>query len=200
MNSALIIIDMQNDFCTGGALAVKDGEKIIQCINDAQKEFKTIILTQDWHPQEHSSFASNHGAEPYTNIDMEYGSQILWPDHCVQGSTGANFHRDLNTNKSDLILRKGSNPKIDSYSAFFENDKNTTTGLEGYLIKKDIKRLYLCGLAFDYCVFYSALDGANLGFEVCVFKDLTKAIDLNDSKKTAKKSMIEKGIKLINFS
>ena len=200
MNSALIIIDMQNDFCTGGALAVKDGEKIIQCINDAQKEFKTIILTQDWHPQEHSSFASNHGAEPYTNIDMEYGSQILWPDHCVQGSTGANLHRDLNTNKSDLILRKGSNPKIDSYSAFFENDKNTTTGLEGYLIKKDIKRLYLCGLAFDYCVFYSALDGANLGFEVFVFKDLTKAIDLNDSKKTAKKSMIEKGIKLINFS
>ena len=200
MNSALIIIDMQNDFCTGGALAVKDGEKIIQCINDAQKEFKTIILTQDWHPQEHSSFASNHGAEPYTNIEMEYGSQILWPDHCVQGSSGANFHRDLNTNKSDLILRKGSNPKIDSYSAFFENDKNTTTGLEGYLIKKDIKRLYLCGLAFDYCVFYSALDGANLGFEVYVFKDLTKAIDLNDSKKTAKKSMIEKGIQLINFS
>ena len=200
MNSALIIIDMQNDFCTGGALAVKDGEKIIQCINDAQKEFKTIILTQDWHPQEHSSFASNHGAEPYTNIEMEYGSQILWPDHCVPGSTGANFLRDLNTNKSDLILRKGSNPKIDSYSAFFENDKNTTTGLEGYLIKKDIKRLYLCGLAFDYCVFYSALDGANLGFEVFVFKDLTKAIDLNDSKKTAKKSMIEKGIKLINFS
>ena len=200
MNSALIIIDMQNDFCNGGALAVKDGEKIIQCINDAQKEFKTIILTQDWHPQEHSSFASNHGAEPYTNIDMEYGSQILWPDHCVQGSTGANFHRDLNTNKSDLILRKGSNPKIDSYSAFFENDKNTTTGLEGYLIKKDIKRLYLCGLAFDYCVFYSALDGVKLGFEVYVFKDLTKAIDLNDSKKTAKKSMIEKGIKLINFS
>ena len=200
MNSALIIIDMQNDFCTGGALAVKDGEKIIQCINDAQKEFKTIILTQDWHPQEHSSFASNHGAEPYTNIEMEYGSQILWPDHCVQGSTGANFHRDLNTNKSDLILRKGSNPKIDSYSAFFENDKNTTTGLEGYLIKKDIKRLYLCGLAFDYCVFYSALDGANLGFEVFVFQDLTKAIDLNNSQKIAKKSMAEKGIKLINFS
>ena len=200
MNSALIIIDMQNDFCTGGALAVKDGEKIIQCINDAQKEFKTIILTQDWHPQEHSSFASNHGAEPYTNIDMEYGSQILWPDHCVQGSTGADFHRDLNTNKSDLMLRKGSNPKIDSYSAFFENDKNTTTGLEGYLIKKDIKRLYLCGLAFDYCVFYCALDGAKLGFEVFVFNDLTKAIDLNDSKKNAKKSMTEKGIKLINFS
>jgi len=200
MNSALIIIDMQNDFCTGGALAVKDGEKIIQCINDAQKEFKTIILTQDWHPQEHSSFASNHGAKPYTNIDLQYGPQILWPDHCVQGSTGANFHRDLNTNKSDLILRKGSNPKIDSYSAFFENDKNTTTGLEGYLIKKDIKRLYLCGLAFDYCVFYSALDGANLGFEVFVFNDLTKAIDLNDSKKNAKKSMTEKGIKLINFS
>ncbi len=200
MKSALIIIDIQNDFCTGGALAVKDGEKIIQCINDAQKEFETVILTQDWHPQGHSSFASNHGAKPYTNIEMEYGPQILWPDHCIQGSTGANFHQNLNTNKSDLILRKDSNPKIDSYSAFFENDKNTTTGLEGYLIKKDIKQLYLCGLAFDYCVFYSALDGANLGFEVLVFQDLTKAIDLNNSNKIAKKSMIEKGIKLINFS
>ena len=200
MSSALIIIDMQNDFCTGGALAVTDGEKIIEYINSAQEEFETIILTQDWHPQEHSSFASNHGAEPYSNIEMEYGPQILWPDHCIQGSTGASFHKNLNTNKSDIILRKGSNPKIDSYSAFFENDKNTTTGLEGYLLKKDIKKLYLCGLAFDYCVFYSALDGVNLGFEVFVFQDLTKAIDLNNSKKIARKSMIEKGIKLINFS
>ena len=199
MSSALIIIDMQNDFCTGGALAVTDGEKIIEYINSAQEEFETIILTQDWHPQEHSSFASNHGAEPYSNIEMEYGPQILWPDHCIQGSTGASFHKNLNTNKSDIILRKGSNPKIDSYSAFFENDKNTTTGLEGYLLKKDIKKLYLCGLAFDYCVFYSALDGVNLGFEVFVFQDLTKAIDLNNSKKIARKSMIEKGIKLINF-
>ena len=199
MSSALIIIDMQNDFCTGGALAVTDGEKIIEYINRAQEEFETIILTQDWHPQEHSSFASNHGAEPYSNIEMEYGPQILWPDHCIQGSTGASFHKNLNTNKSDIILRKGSNPKIDSYSAFFENDKNTTTGLEGYLLKKDIKKLYLCGLAFDYCVFYSALDGVNLGFEVFVFQDLTKAIDLNNSKKIARKSMIEKGIKLINF-
>ena len=199
MNSALIIIDMQNDFCTGGALAVKDGEKIIECINDAQKEFETIILTQDWHPEEHSSFASNHGAKPYTNIEMEYGPQILWPYHCIQGSRGANFHKNLNTNKSDLILRKGSNPKIDSYSAFFENDKKTTTGLEGYLLKKDIKQLYLCGLAFDYCVFYSALDGVNLGFEVFVFQDLTKAINLNNSEEIAKKSMIKKGITLINF-
>jgi nicotinamidase/pyrazinamidase len=199
MSSALIIIDMQNDFCTGGALAVTDGEKIIEYINGAQEEFETIILTQDWHPQEHSSFASNHGAEPYSNIEMEYGPQILWPDHCIQGSTGASFHKNLNTNKSDIILRKGSNPKIDSYSAFFENDKNTTTGLEGYLLKKDIKKLYLCGLAFDYCVFYSALDGVNLGFEVSVFQDLTKAIDLNNSKKIARKSMVDKGIKLINF-
>ena len=181
MGSALIIIDMQNDFCTGGALAVTDGEKIIEYINGAQEEFETIILTQDWHPQEHSSFASNHGAEPYSNIEMEYGPQILWPDHCIQGSVGANFHKNLNTNNSDLILRKGCNPKIDSYSAFFENDKNTTTGLEGYLVKKEIKRLYLCGLAFDYCVFYSALNGVNLGFDMFVFQDLTKAIDLNKS-------------------
>ena len=199
MSSALIIIDMQNDFCPGGALAVKDGEKIIEHINGAQEEFDTIILTQDWHPKDHSSFASNNSAEVYSNIEMAYGPQILWPDHCIQGSIGANFHKNLNTNNSDLILRKGCNPKIDSYSAFFENDKNTPTGLEGYLVKKEIKQLYLCGLALDYCVFYSALDGVNLGFDVFVFQDLTKAIDLNKSEEIAKKIMIENGIKLINF-
>ena len=199
MGTALIIIDVQNDFCPGGALEVKDGEKIVEPINSAQDKFETIILTQDWHPKNHSSFASNNSAEVYSKIEMDYGSQILWPDHCIQGSIGANFHKNLNTNNSNLILRKGCNPKIDSYSAFFENDKNTTTGLEGYLKKKEIKRLYLCGLAFDYCVFYSALDGVNLGFEVFVFQDLTKAIKLNNSEKIAKKTMIEKGIKLINF-
>ena len=199
MSSALIIIDMQNDFCPGGALAVKDGEKIIEPINSAQDEFDTIILTQDWHPKEHSSFASNNNAELYSKTEMDYGSQILWPDHCIQGSMGANFHENLNTDNSGLILRKGCNPKIDSYSAFFENDKNTTTGLEGYLVKKEIKRLYLCGLAFDYCVFYSALDGINLGFDVFVFQDLTKAIDLNNSEEITRKSMLKKGIKLINF-
>ena len=199
MSSALIIIDVQNDFCPGGALSVKDGEKIIEPINAAQEEFDNIILTQDWHPKEHSSFASNHSTEVYSTIEMDYGPQILWPNHCIQGSTGANFHKNLNTNNSDLILRKGRNPKIDSYSAFFENDKNTTTGLEGYLVKKEIKRVYLCGLAFDYCVFYSALDGVNLGFDVFVFQDLTKAINLNNSEKIARKTMVEKGIKLINF-
>ena len=199
MNSALIIIDMQNDFCTGGALAVKDGETVIETINAAQKDFDTIILTQDWHPKEHSSFASNHNAEDYSNIEMNYGTQILWPNHCIQGSSGANFHKSLDTNKCDLILRKGCNPKVDSYSAFFENDRVSPTGLEGYLIKKEIKKLYLCGLAFDYCVFYSALDGISLGFDVFVFQDLTKAIDLNNSYEIAKKKMIEKGIKLINF-
>ena len=199
MTSALIIIDMQNDFCPGGALAVKGGDDIVEPINRAQEEFDTIILTQDWHPREHSSFAANHNAEVYSNMEMDYGSQILWPNHCIQGSEGANFHRNLNTNKGDLILRKGSNPKIDSYSAFFENDQNTTTGLEGYLIKKEIKELYLCGLAFDYCVFYSALDGINLGFDVFVFQDLTKAIDIKNSKKIAKKTMNKTGIKLVNF-
>ena len=199
MSSALIIIDMQNDFCHGGALAVKDGEKLVEPINTAQEEFNTVILTQDWHPKEHSSFASNNSAEVYSNIEMDYGSQILWPDHCIQGSIGANFHKNLNTNNSNLILRKGCNPKIDSYSAFFENDKTTTTGLEGYLVTKEIKKLYLCGLAFDYCVFYSALDGVNLGFDVLVFQDLTKAINLNNSEKIARRMMVEKGIKLINF-
>ena len=199
INSALIIIDVQNDFCTGGALAVKDGEKIINSINTVQEEFDTIILTQDWHPKQHSSFASTHNAEVYSNVEMDYGSQILWPNHCIQGSMGANFHRNLNTDKCALIIRKGCNPKIDSYSAFFENDKNTTTGLEGYLRKKEITQLYMCGLAFDFCVFYSALDGINLGFDVFVFQDLTKAINLNNSEKLARKTMIEKGIKLINF-
>ena len=199
INSALIIIDVQNDFCTGGALEVKDGENIIDSINTVQEEFDTIILTQDWHPKEHSSFASSHNAEVYSNVEMDYGSQILWPNHCIQGSTGANFHRNLNTDKCALIIRKGYNPKIDSYSAFFENDKNTTTGLEGYLRKKEITQLYMCGLAFDYCVFYSALDGKNLGFDVFVFQDLTKSIDLGNSKKIAEKKMHEAGIKLLNF-
>ncbi len=199
MNSALIIIDMQNDFCTDGALAVKDAETIIEPINSVQEDFDTIILTQDWHPKEHRSFASYHDAEVYSNMEMDYGSQILWPDHCIKGSEGANFHKNLNTDKSDLILRKGCNPKIDSYSAFFENDKNTNTGLEGYLIKKEIKHIYLCGLAFDYCVFYSALDGKNLGFDVFVFQDLTKAINLKNSEEIAKKTMIKKGIKLVNL-
>jgi nicotinamidase/pyrazinamidase len=199
MSSALIIIDMQNDFCHGGALAVKDGEKLVEPINSAQEKFDNIILTQDWHPKEHSSFASNNSAEVYSNIEMDYGPQVLWPDHCIQGSIGANFHKNLNINKSNLILRKGCNQKIDSYSAFFENDKNTTTGLEGYLVTKEIKKLYLCGLAFDYCVFYSALDGVDLGFDVFVFQDLTKAINLNNSEKIARKTMVEKGIKLINF-
>ena len=199
MSSALIIIDVQNDFCPGGALSVKDGEKIIEPINAAQEEFDNIILTQDWHPKEHSSFASNHSTEVYSTIEMDYGPQILWPNHCIQGSTGANFHKNLNTNNSDLILRKGCNPKIDSYSAFFENDKTTPTGLDGYLVKKEIKQLYLCGLAFDYCVLYSALDGVNLGFDVFIFQDLTRAIDLNNSEEIAKKTMLEKGIKLINF-
>ena len=196
MNSALIIIDMQNDFCTDGALAVKDAETIIEPINTVQEDFDTIILTQDWHPKEHSSFASYHDAEVYSNMEMDYGSQILWPDHCIKGSEGANFHKNLNTDKCDLILRKGCNPKIDSYSAFFENDKNTNTGLEGYLIKREIKHIYLCGLAFDYCVFYSALDGKNLGFDVSVFQDLTRAINLNNSEEIAKKTMIKEGIKL----
>ena len=199
MNSALIIIDMQNDFCTDGALAVKDAETIIEPINTVQEDFDTIILTQDWHPKEHRSFASYHDAEVYSNMEMDYGSQILWPDHCIKGSEGANFHKNLNTDKCDLILRKGCNPKIDSYSAFFENDKKTNTGLEGYLIKKEIEHIYLCGLAFDYCVFYSALDGKNLGFDVFVFQDLTRAINLKNSEEIAKKTMIKKGIKLVNL-
>ena len=197
MSSALIIIDMQNDFCHGGALAVKDGEKLVEPINRAQEKFDTIILTQDWHPKEHSSLASNNSAKVYSNIEMDYGSQILWPDHCIQGSIGANFHKNLNTNNSNLILRKGCNPKIDSYSAFFDNDHETPTGLYGYLQSRGVDTIYLCGLALDFCVYFSAIDGIKLDFKVNVIKDACRAIDLEGSLDKSLNDMKNKGVNLI---
>ena len=197
MSSALIIIDVQNDFCPGGALAVQDGDEIIEPINGAQEEFDTIILTQDWHPKEHSSFASNNGAEVYSNKEMDYGLQILWPDHCIRGSKGANFHKNLNTNNSDLILRKGCNPKIDSYSAFFDNDHETPTGLYGYLQSRGVDTIYLCGLALDFCVYFSAIDGIKLDFKVNVIKDACRAIDLEGSLDKSLNDMKNQGVNLI---
>ncbi|MCL4151582.1 UNVERIFIED_CONTAM: hypothetical protein GTU68_033785, partial [Idotea baltica] len=156
---ALLVIDVQNDFCPDGALAVAGGHEIVPGINAMMDKFSAVVLTQDWHPTGHSSFASTHaGAAPYDLIDMPYGSQVLWPDHCIQGSQGAAFHPLLKTNKADLVIRKGYNPAIDSYSAFFENDHKTPTGLEGYLRTRGIKEVTLVGLALDFCVNYSAVD------------------------------------------
>ena len=193
---ALLVIDMQNDFCPGGALAVPGGDALVPGINALMDEFGPVILTQDWHPAGHSSFASSHaGKSPMETVEMPYGTQILWPDHCVQGSDGAQFVPGLRTD-GDLIIRKGFNPAIDSYSAFFENDHKTPTGLEGYLRTRGIERLTLVGLAFDFCVNFSALDAAKLGFGVTVRDDLCRAIDMNGSADAARAAMRDAGVVL----
>lgn len=194
-DSALIVIDVQNDFCPGGALAVEGGDQIVKGINDLMSEFPAVVLTQDWHPEGHSSFATSHpGQEPFSMIDMPYGPQVLWPDHCIQGSEGAEFHEGLDTTRADLIVRKGYNPRIDSYSAFFENDHTTATGLEGYLRTRGIEKLTMVGLATDYCVNFSAVDAAKLGFTVNVRTDLCRAIDLDGSLKAAMEGMRGAGV------
>lgn len=196
---ALVVVDVQNDFCPGGALAVAGGDQIVAGINKLMPEFGTVVLTQDWHPAGHSSFASTHADKsPMDMIEMSYGPQVLWPDHCIQGSPGAAFHPDLETDRASLIIRKGSNPAIDSYSAFFENDHQTPTGLEGYLRTLGIKRLTFVGLATDFCVNYSALDAANLGFEVDVQLSLCRGIDLEGSLKTALEGFAAKGIRSVD--
>jgi nicotinamidase/pyrazinamidase len=178
-NTALLVIDLQNDFCPGGALAVAEGDAIIPLINALAARLPHTILTQDWHPERHISFATTHpGREPYEAIQAPYGPQALWPDHCLQHSPGADFHVALDVPRTELILRKGFRPHIDSYSAFLENDHTTPTGLGGYLRERGITRLYLCGLAYDFCVRFSALDGKALGFETIVIEDATRAVDL----------------------
>ena len=177
-----LVIDVQNDFCPGGALAVSDGDQIVPVINALLPRFTHTILTQDWHPAGHLSFASSQkGKKPYDQIELDYGSQTLWPDHCVQGSQGAEFHGDLNVMASELIIRKGFRPAIDSYSAFFENDQTTPTGLGGYLMERGFNHLYLAGLATDFCVGFSALDAVRLGFKVTLIDDACRAIDLGGS-------------------
>jgi nicotinamidase/pyrazinamidase len=201
---ALLIVDMQYDFMPGGALPVEDGDKIIEAINLVAKRFQNsstnIILTQDWHPKEHMSFASNHpGKEPGDAYQTEAIGPILWPDHCVQGTKGAMFHKDLNTTLAHAIIRKGYNPKIDSYSGFLENDKKSETGLAGLLKSLKIKRIFICGLALDYCCFATAMDGVDFGFTVYVLVDLTKGID-NPPGNIAKslETMSKVGIKFAN--
>ncbi len=197
MLKALIVIDVQNDFCTGGALAVEDGESIVPLINNKMDDYSIIALTQDWHPAGHSSFASAQvDKSPLETIKMPYGNQILWPDHCVQGTKGASFHPDLNINPASLILRKGYNSQIDSYSAFFENDQKTPTGLHGFLQNRSVIGVDLVGLATDFCVSFSALDAAKLGYETRVFEHLTKAIDLAGSLDTARAAMTAAGVTL----
>jgi len=187
---ALLVIDVQNDFCPGGALAVSGGNEIITGINALMADFTSVILTQDWHPAGHSSFASQHsGQDPYSLTDMPYGPQVLWPDHCIQGTNGADFHADLDTDRADMIIRKGYNPAIDSYSAFFENDHLTSTGLAGYLTTRGITALTMVGLATDFCVHFSAVDAAKLGFATTVRTDLCRAIDLDGSLDAATTAM-----------
>ncbi|AMY68108.1 bifunctional nicotinamidase/pyrazinamidase [Frigidibacter mobilis] len=196
-DTALIVIDVQTDFCPGGALAVAEGDAVIPAINAMMPGFGIVVLTQDWHPANHSSFAGNHpGAAPFSQIDMPYGPQVLWPSHCVQGTEGAGFHPALDTARADMILRKGFRPGIDSYSAFFENDRSTATGLEGYLRERGAQRLVLTGLATDFCVAYSALDAVRLGFAVTVRLDACRAIDLNGSLAAALGQMRAAGVTL----
>ena len=196
---ALVVIDPQNDFCPGGALAVADGDSIMQPINEMMGAFDLVILTQDWHPQGHSSFASSHdGAAPFSLTDMPYGPQVLWPDHCIKGSDGAAFHPALDTVRADAVIRKGSNPAVDSYSAFFENDKATVTGLAGLLRDRGCEDLTMVGLATDYCVAWSALDGVANGFNVEVRLPACRAIDLDGSLDKSLADMRAAGVTLVS--
>ncbi|RWR32932.1 bifunctional nicotinamidase/pyrazinamidase [Sinirhodobacter populi] len=197
VSEALIVIDIQNDFCPGGALAVAGGDEIIPRVNALMQEYPVTVLTQDWHPEEHSSFAAMHeGATPFSTIELPYGPQTLWPVHCVWGSEGAAFHPALTVDPADLILRKGFRPAIDSYSAFFENDHSTPTGLAGYLRERGITDLTFVGLALDFCVAWSAIDAAKLGFNARVLQGACRAIDLNGSLAEARDAMRAAGVVL----
>ena len=194
----LIVVDMQNDFCPGGALAVPQGDEIVPTVNRLAAEFAHVILTQDWHPPGHASFASSHaGKQPFQTIELAYGQQILWPDHCVQGTQGAAFHSGLDVPHAELVIRKGFRSAIDSYSAFRENDRRTPTGLAGYLKERGFERVTLCGLATDFCVLYSAIDGREAGFEVKVVTSACRSIDVDGSLGRALHSMAEAGVTLL---
>ncbi len=197
-NDILLVVDVQNDFCPGGNLSVPDGDQIVPVINRLIERFDHVVLTQDWHPAGHSSFASSHeGKDPFSKIMMPYGPQTLWPDHCMQGSAGAEFHSGLEWSKAEMVIRKGYRGEIDSYSAFFENDKNTPTGLTGYLRERGFTRIFCCGLAFDYCVRFSAEDAHAQGFECFVIEDACRAIDLGGTANAARKAFKERSIGLL---
>lgn len=196
---ALLIVDVQNDFCPGGALAVPGGDEVIKPINNLMDDFDCVVQTQDWHPEDHRSFASNHSnKEPFGTIEMKYGEQVLWPDHCVQGTQGAEFHPDLRTKPSQLVLRKGFRKGIDSYSAFFENDHHTVTGLHGYFQVRGVNELFVTGLATDFCVKWTVLDALKLGYKVTLVEDAVRGINMDGSVKSALKEMKDAGVTLKN--
>jgi nicotinamidase/pyrazinamidase len=194
----LLIIDVQNDFCPGGALAVTAGDAVVPVINRLSERFDHVALTQDWHPSGHSSFATTHpGSSPFESIAMPYGQQTLWPDHCVQGTSGAAFHPQLKTDRAELVIRKGFRPEIDSYSAFYENDRRTPTGLAGYLRERGMRRIFMTGLATDFCVYYSAIDARRLGFDVVLIEAGCRAIDLAGSLQAAWEAMAAAGVQRV---
>jgi nicotinamidase/pyrazinamidase len=196
--NALLIVDVQNDFCPGGALEVPNGDEVVPVINNLTEKFDNIIQTQDWHPKGHYSFASSYeGKQPFETTDLQYGEQVLWPDHCVQNTNGADFHPDLKTRPTQMIVRKGFRKHIDSYSAFYENDHKTKTGLTGYLKDRNIDTLYVGGLATDFCVKWSVIDGCREGFNVFVIEDAIKGIDIDGSVDQALKEMVDAGAKFI---
>jgi nicotinamidase/pyrazinamidase len=198
-DDVLIVIDVQNDFCPGGALAVPNGDEVVPIINRLATRFRHVVLTQDWHPAGHFSFASRHsGKNPFETIAADYGPQVLWPDHCVQDTSGAAFHPALHIPHAALVLRKGMNPAIDSYSAFYENDRKTPTGLVGYLRERGLSRVFLVGLALDFCVRYSAEDARREGFAVFVIEDACRGIDINDSVAATRKSFSTLGISCLS--
>ncbi|MEH2545295.1 nicotinamidase/pyrazinamidase [Bradyrhizobium sp. AZCC 2262] len=195
----LLVIDVQNDFCSGGALAVADGDAVVPFINRLAERFGHVALTQDWHPAGHSSFATSHpGSSPFQTINMPYGQQTLWPDHCIQGTPGSAFHPQLQTQRAQLVARKGFRPAIDSYSAFFENDRRTPTGLAGYLRDRGLKRVFLVGLATDFCVYYSAVDARRLGFDAVLIEAGCRAIDLAGSLDAAWDGMAQAGVQRVS--
>jgi len=197
-SDVLIVIDVQNDFCPGGALAVPRGDEVVAPILSIVPYFAHVILTQDWHPAHHTSFAASHpGSKPYESIELAYGAQTLWPPHCVQETSGADFHSALYSPQAEMILRKGFRPQVDSYSAFFENDRTTPTGLAGYLRERELKRVFLAGLAYDFCVGYSALDARRLGFPAVVLRDACRAIDLNGSAAAIEAQFAKAGVGVI---
>jgi nicotinamidase/pyrazinamidase len=198
-DDVLLIIDVQNDFCPGGALGVADGDAVVPVINRLAEHFDHIVLTQDRHPSGHSSFATSHpGASRFESVAMPYGQQTLWPDHCVQGTSGAAFHPKLVIDRAELIIRKGFRPAIDSYSAFFENDRRTPTGLAGYLRDRGLRRVFLAGLATDYCVHYSAVDARRLGFDTVLVEAGCRAIDLSGSLAAALAGMAAAGVQRVD--
>lgn len=197
-DDVLLVVDVQNDFCPGGALGVSLGDEVVAVANRLGERFPHVVMTQDWHPPGHSSFASSHaGRKPFETIVVSYGPQTLWPDHCVQGTSGAAFHPRLHLPRAELVIRKGFRPAIDSYSTFFENDRRTPTGLSGYLRERGLRRVFLVGLATDYCVHYSAIDARREGFAVVVVEDGCRAIDLEGSLDAAMRAMVEAGVERV---